>query len=107
MKGWEGGMDFDEPHLFQVSKGGKMEERDAGGHQGGVLEMAGGTGIAPFDGVLGMEEVHGEGEEEEKEKKGKVNLSFLSGGHRIPVAFMICRDRGKVNGYPGRLPRIG
>jgi hypothetical protein len=49
-----------------------MEKMDLGGHKSGILKLACGTVVAPFESVFGMIMVYREDEDQKNEKEGDV-----------------------------------
>jgi hypothetical protein len=49
-----------------------VEKMDLSGHQRGVLELACGTVVTPFESIFGMKKVYREDESQKNEQEGNV-----------------------------------
>ena len=78
---------------------------DLSGHQCGILELACGTVVAPFERVFGMKMVYCEDEEQKHKQEGNVELFSVYLSHRILCVSNI-RKREEKSQPAIRLPWI-
>jgi hypothetical protein len=73
-----------------------MEEIDLGCCKSRILELTGRTGVAPLQGVFGVDVVDGKDKSKEDNKKSDVKILPISPGHRIPWQLIYEKREVKV-----------